>query len=177
MKKLFSAWVLFMAMLGAVIPVRAEPALTIGRVNSFVLDQSAVPVAVTGTTDETVLASITVPGGLMGPHGALRIRAKWFYTNSANTKTLKLTLGSATVNSLPKTTTSNDIWDATIENRGVLDQQLGFGYTIPLLNGSGNFPTFSVDTRSDLVLQFRGILTNPGEMVRLESYSVEVLRP
>jgi hypothetical protein len=53
--------------------------------------------AVTNTTAETQVASLTLPGGVMGLNGILRLCPMFSQTNSANTKTLRIKLGAATV--------------------------------------------------------------------------------
>ena len=49
--------------------------------------------SVTGTTNETTLASITVPGGLMGADGSIRIYALFSFAGTAGTKTIRAKLG------------------------------------------------------------------------------------
>src|SRR5688500_18573615 len=54
-----------------------------------VLAASAVAIAHTGTTDETVLATLTIKAGIMGTNGRLRVTSFWSYPNSANSKTVR----------------------------------------------------------------------------------------
>lgn len=50
-----------------------------------------------GDIDSTVLASIVIPGGLMGANSVLRITLDWSYTNSANAKILATDWGGGTI--------------------------------------------------------------------------------
>src|SRR5882757_8754527 len=55
--------------------------------NSFrLLQKSGVSVPLTGSTSETVLATIPIPANLLGANGQLRIKAQWSCTSSAGTK-------------------------------------------------------------------------------------------
>lgn len=58
------------------------------------LAQSATAASVTGTTVETTLASVTVPGGLLGPSGVLVVSTLWSFTGSTNAKTFRNRFGS-----------------------------------------------------------------------------------
>lgn len=58
-----------------------------------ILAASAVAVAHTGDTVETILATIPIPAGAMGANGALRINLLVSYTNSANNKIIRGRLG------------------------------------------------------------------------------------
>ena len=57
------------------------------------LAQSAVAVPLTGTTNATVLASLTIAAGAMGINSALRVSAMYSMTNNANNKTLAIRHG------------------------------------------------------------------------------------
>jgi hypothetical protein len=55
--------------------------------------KSAVAVALTGTTVETVLATFNIPGGLLGANGEIEIEGDFTETNNANSKTVQVRLG------------------------------------------------------------------------------------
>src|SRR5687767_4986995 len=54
------------------------------------LAASPAAIAHTGTTDETVVATVVIPGGLMGTNGRLRVTSLWTWPNSANSKTVRV---------------------------------------------------------------------------------------
>ena len=146
-----------------------------------VLGASGVASAHTGDTAETQLASITLPGGAMGPNGILRVTTLWSYTNSANNKTLRVRLGglSGTAFQANVVTASNiGVMQRTIQNRNSQASQIGFNaanaasYTTV---GSGtSVATGSVDTSADQSIVITGQLASAGETVTLEACLVEL---
>jgi hypothetical protein len=142
-----------------------------------VLAQSGVASSVTGTTAETTLASITIPGGMMGPNGMLRIRTFWSYTNSANNKNLRVNFGGTVLLNSNQTTTATAWEDTIISNRGALNSQGGVSR---ITSNSGNTSIVGViavaaDTSTDKVVAFSAILASAAETITLEAYTVEVL--
>lgn len=74
------------------IPVAFVPAGSFaGRL--AVLAQGANAVTHTGDTNETVLASVTIPGGLLSNDGGLAIEFSGLVTNNANVKSVRVRLG------------------------------------------------------------------------------------
>lgn len=146
-----------------------------------VLAASAVASSVTGTTTETALATITLPGGAMGPNGVARITSNWSYTNSANSKTVRYRLGASGVSGTAMlqasvTTTATHVLQRTIHNRNAQNSQLSSAIaTQTSWNSSANAnATAAIDTSSDQPIVLSGQLTNTGETVTLESYVVEM---
>lgn len=143
------------------------------------LAASAVASSHTGDTNETALATITIPAGAMGLNGWLRVEATFSYTNSANAKTLRVRLGGISGTShfarSPTTTAGlRLLW--VIANRGAANSQVGWQ------SGSNSFDTTSgaittsaIDTSAATTLVITGLLANSGETIRLESYAVELL--
>lgn len=140
------------------------------------LAHSAVAASLTGTAAETTLASITIPGGLMGPNGAVRITTIWSYTNSANNKFARVKFGGSLYIGATLTTTAQFHHLIYIANRGVTNSQIGAGNnTIPYGSGTAALPISSIDTSQDQVITLTGQLANTGETITLEAYSIEVL--
>ncbi|MCR4286650.1 MAG: hypothetical protein NUW09_01420, partial [Deltaproteobacteria bacterium] len=63
--------------------------------------------SVTGTTSETTLYSLVIPGGRIKANGALRINAIYSFTGSTNSKTMKVKLGGTALFTSVITTASN----------------------------------------------------------------------
>lgn len=150
---------------------------------AHVIGQSAVKVSKTGDTSETVMATITIPAGAMGPNGALRVTSLWSFTNSGNAKRLRIRLGGigGTVffdtNAYTAQEAAVDL-ARTITNRNSEASQVSRGGTSTGAGGTTSIPiTGTVDTTvaQDLVLTCQ--LSNSGETINLESYSVELLVP
>lgn len=133
--------------------------------------------AITGTTSETTLATIAIPAGAMGPNGKLEIVSLWSYTNSGNTKALRVKIGGTTMQAVNATTTdvarlTTDIWNANSAS-----SQVGMisGSSVAVGVVAGTIATAAVDTASAFNVTLTGQLTNTGETITLRGYSVRVL--
>lgn len=143
-----------------------------------IVGKSGVAQTVTNSTAQTTLATVTIPANAMGPNGILRVRTLWTYTNSANTKTLRLTLGGTVVMGVAATTTATAELDRMIQNRGVTNSQI-----VAVSNNAANFNlltlaplTATVDTSVSCDLAFTGQMAALAETITLERYSVELHR-
>lgn len=154
-----------------------------GGVSKFrILASSAVAVTHTGNTSETVLATVTIPAGIMGLNGALRINSLWSTPGgSGNSKTCRIRLGGisgGTVFAIANTTNLS-IFDPSriVHNRNSASSQ-----SMRATNSSGGATsaaaaTLSVDTSVALDLVFTANLANSGESITLEEYMVELILP
>lgn len=145
-----------------------------------VLVQSYVAASVTGTTDETTLATYTLPGGTMGPKGAIRIITLWSYTNSVNNKTFKANFGSVLFLNLVATasTSSLEPLPIIIRNRNSETSQVSRPSvaTSSLLSGTvSTITTSSINTAINQTITITGQLANSGETITLEGYTIELL--
>ena len=144
-----------------------------------VLAASGASASHTGDTNETALATVTVPAGAMGANGALRITALWSYTNSANTKIFRCRFGNglsgtAFINTTATTTAASRLF-TTIQNRNATNSQIAG-------SAGGNFTatttanvTGTIDTTASQSVTLSGLLASSGETITLESYVVELL--
>jgi len=144
-----------------------------------VLAAQAVAASHTGDTSETVLADITLPGGAMGPNGALRITSVFSFTNSANAKSMRYRLGGLSgvaMMGISSTTSASIMTQRLIQNRNAEAAQVaGPGAFANSFGGSANAPaTGAVDTATDQTIAITGQLANSGETITLESCLVEV---
>lgn len=137
------------------------------------------PVAtLTGTTAETVLATIPIPAGTLGVNGALRISTLWSFNNSANGHDCIVKIGAATI--MNHGIGGQLTLDAVkfMRNRGSLTSQAvhpsasigqGSGIAVSILN---------VDMGQAQTLTICGRLASGGaDTITLEGYTVEVLNP
>lgn len=143
----------------------------------IILTQSAVQASLTGATTETTLATITIPGGMMGPNGSLRISTLWSFTNTANNKTIKIKNGSNTfLNYTLASGVSSMSALTSMRNRGTLNSQVAPSSAQVDYGTMGSNPqTFTIDTTVDQVLTITGQLANATDYCNLEAYTVEVL--
>lgn len=146
------------------------------------LAATAVAASVTGTTSETVLATVSIPPGAMGLTGAIEVRTIWSGTASANNKTYRVRLGGASgsqVLSIVLTTTPNLSDVRRLRNRNSASSQLcsaggggpvgGFGST------DSSIVATSINTAvaQDLVISAQ--LAISSETATLEGYEVWLL--
>lgn len=142
------------------------------------LAQSAVPSSVTGTTTETVLATIPVPAGALNVNGSLRISSLWSYTNSANTKTLTVKLGATSFLNVAPTTTASFQSMNIIRNRAINSQVSFVASALSSFTTSNGAPTTgAIDMSAAQNITFTATLANSGETITLEGYTVEILNP
>ena len=142
-----------------------------------VLAQSGASTSVTGTVSKTALATITIPGGMLGANGIIRIIPLFSYTNSANNKTLSTELNGTAVVSAVVTTTADDqfiiIYRAANSTTAQKYYVGGTGIG-PIASAIG---TAAINTANDVILTISGTLANTGETITLEAYTVEILNP
>jgi hypothetical protein len=137
------------------------------------LAQSAIAASVTGTLAATVLATISVPANAMGKNGMLRITTTWSVTNSANNKTIVTRFGATDISSNAVTTVSTYQEQRMIQNRNAANSQVfifgGFAYT------GSPIGTLAKDTTVAQNIDIVAQLSNVGETITLEAYTVELI--
>jgi hypothetical protein len=127
--------------------------------------------AITGSLTETALATITIPGGLLGTKGQIEVSALWSYTNNANSKSLKVKLGATAFLSVSKTTTANDQTYTRIMNltastqEGLTNASEGAVGATAIANTTG-----AIDTTADAALTLTATLGNVADTITLKSY-------
>ena len=145
----------------------------------IVLLSTGTAVTVTGTTTETILKTVLVPGGLVGKYGSIRLTCIFSYTNVANIKTWRVRLGGISGTAFitgAVTTTSNTLAARTITNRGSYSSQVCWvaGSTAAGSGGANNLITGTIDTSVDQNLVVTGQVANAADFVTIESCIVEV---
>lgn len=150
----------------------------------LLLAQNSNPISITGTvTDQTgpsgtARAIITIPAGILLANGSAEIETFWTYTNSANAKNLRVryggTSGTSYLNTSP--TTTNCVQNVCIiRNSNATNSQKGFLAAASSHFGSGAGTTTSaIDTTATVDIVIGGQLTNTGETITLESYTIWV---
>lgn len=148
------------------------------------LAASAVALPHTGTTSETVLATVPVPSGIMGANGILRVTMLWGFDTSANNKIGRMRFGasgagtSGTAYFSTGNQTTNLAYRAQnqIENRGAANSQVGHhSATSGFAVVNANIVTSAIDTTAGAEIAFTAALASGGDAMRLESYLVEIM--
>lgn len=144
-----------------------------------VLRHTAVKADRTAATTEGVLATVSIPGGTIGPNGMLRVSTWWSYTSSANAKTLRVRLGGiggTIFQELAPTTTTTMTTQTVVSNRNSQTSQLGAVQGSGSVHGgaTAGFVTATIDTGAAQDLVITAQLANSGETISLERVLVEV---
>lgn len=150
---------------------------------SRVLAQSAVNATLTGTTNETVLATIPIPGGTLGLNGTCRVTTLWSFTKSTTLKEQFVRLGGlsgsmlahrfingsdANVNSKLKMISDfHNVASASIQ-KGELEYS-NIGYS------DANILAGNADTSVSQDLVLSGKLELAADTMILQAYCVEIL--
>lgn len=145
----------------------------------IILAQSAVAVSCPVDTTEDVLASIPIIGGIVGPHGSLRLTTLWTFTNSANTKSLRARLGGIGGTDYFGNVITTQLslrHQIQIFNRGAQNSQIGFTASTQAFVSTANAHiTSAVDLSLATTLLITGQKQVGAEALTLESYLLELL--
>lgn len=141
--------------------------------------QSAVSSTIGAVATETVLATITIPGGSLGANGFLELWTWTTVTNGANNKTQYVRLGGAagTIVVNASVTTNNGVARQTIiANRNSQSSQISLAPSGNNAGGTGQFTsayaTAAVDTSASWDLVISGQKANSGDTYTLEGYKL-----
>ena len=132
-------------------------------------------VALTGTTVETTLVTLTIPAGLIGSSGKVKLYPLWSVTNNANNKTVRIKLGGSTgyfLQSSGYAQLSNLVIFRNFNSESV--QKVSSGLPAGLGSTSGAFTSLTIDTSAATTIEVTGQLTNSGDTLTLESLFVEL---
>lgn len=145
----------------------------------YMLGSNAVQASHTGSLSETVLKTLTIPAGSMGPNGVIRVTYIASHTNSANNKIIRVRLGglSGTIYmSDTVTTTSSTRASRMIHNRNSQASQISFPSGVGGFGPTGSaLITGTVNTAVAQDLVITALLADVGETIAIEAYTVEVL--
>jgi hypothetical protein len=138
--------------------------------------------ALTGTTAETVMATVTLVANVIGATGRLESESTWSSTNSANNKSYRMRLGGISGTEYQSLTTANiasvkfrkEIQNLTAgtQNGGIVGNGTAGGYGAVTAAGV----TSSIDTTAQTTLVFTGQLADSGETMTLLNYRVTLTR-
>lgn len=138
---------------------------------------------VTGTTTETVLATITIPANLMGPNGWVRVVLVPNFSGVGGIKTVKLKHGGNTLvtGNVAATDTGQGLWEILIWNKNATNSQYATGFAMYELTGGTSFKVpldilaNIVDTTLAQDIVITGTLVNAGDTIALLGIFVEVM--
>jgi hypothetical protein len=141
------------------------------------------PVSHTGDTNETALATITIPANTIGIGGHIIVKSIWGWTNSANNKTIRTRLGGISGTEFQTTVATTTVagrFEVEIANQDAANDQVsiarGFGSGVFFGVTSGALEAGAIDTTVEQDLVLSAQLANTGETITLHSYTVELIR-
>lgn len=143
--------------------------------------KSAAATALTGSVAETVLATLNIPGKLLGANGEIELEYDATETNNANAKTINVRLGGLTGTTLlthNTNTVNGRSGRVTIGLRNSHASQRARGYVATdaaaLTSVAGS--TGTVDTSTDQAIVITGTLGNAGDTLTLEKFKIRLYR-
>lgn len=141
------------------------------------LAQSGAAIDMTGASTEQIMATYTLPGGLMTPWSQLEIIVLWSFTNSANTKILRVRLSSADPYFYFAGTTTASVQNiCVIRSNNSISAQKGFGIGTGGVSGLGSLSAslsaFNRNLANDSDIILTGQLANSSETITIEAYSI-----
>lgn len=143
-----------------------------------VVGQSGIAQSVTGTTSETVLASIPIPLGLLQAHGRIRLWFTTTSTNNANVKTVKAKLNGNVIGAAAAiASTGTQVYHVDVVNGSHLNTNYG---QLAMTAGSTAIQTgatLNVDTTQPLTVTITAQLASGTDTITLNAYSMETLNP
>lgn len=146
-----------------------------------ILASSNAAVSCPADTTEDTLATITVPAGVMGLNGILRITTHWTITSSANAKTWRVKFGSMSVQDNGTTTLGVTSLRCMTELRNVAAANSQKGNSYSLSNAGSVFSTApstaSIDTGASVTMLITGQKETAGQTLTLDYYLVELIIP
>jgi len=146
------------------------------RLNQIKIFSLSAPVSLTGSTSIVTLATITIPAGLMGANGKLKIYPLWSTTNNANDKTLRLNIGGVLCSTMSSKSVPNNSGLVILRNvNSESSQRCSSGLVAGIGASPGSIAVTSIDTTATTTLVISGQLAVGTDSMTLEDLFVEVI--
>lgn len=145
----------------------------------IILGHSGTAVSAAADTAENFLATITVPAGLMGVNGVLRIVSNWSVTNSGNNKIIRIRYSGnsgSIISNFTATTQPLLRVEAMVFNTAAGVQTTAGITWASAGNSVVASTTPGVDTTATSTIVLSGTKASAGETLTLSNYIVELLR-
>ena len=146
------------------------------RLNPIKVFSLSAPVSLTGSTSVVTLATITIPAGLMGANGKLKIYPLWATTNNANAKTLRLNLGGMLCSTMVSQSIPNNSGLLIIRNiNSESVQKCSSGLVAGIGSSFGSIAVLTIDTTAATTITITGQLAVGTDTLTLEDLFIEVV--
>lgn len=146
------------------------------RLSQILFYDLTAAVALTGTTVETTLVTITIPAGLIGSNGKVKLYPLWSTTNNANQKTLRV--------KFPFNTIYTGVSQNAVHNTGLLIlrnlnsesvQRMSSGMLAGLGGTTSSIAQTTINTSAATTITVTGQLANSADTMTLEGLFVEIV--
>ena len=145
------------------------------RLNQVKIFSLSAPVVLTGSTSVVTLATITIPAGLMGANGKLKIYPLWSTTNNANVKTLRAIFSGSTCTTMISQSVPNNSGLVIIRNtNNEAAQKCSSGLVAGIGASLGSIAAPTVDTTAATNITITGQLAVGTDTLTLEDLFVEL---
>ena len=146
------------------------------RLNPIKIFSLSAPVSLTGSTSVVTLATITIPAGLLGANGKLKIYPLWATTNNANVKTLRVVLVGGTLTTMTSQSVPNNSGLLIIRNiNSESVQKCSSGLVAGIGSSFGSIASPTVDTTAATIITITGQLAVGTDTMTLEDLFIEVV--
>lgn len=134
--------------------------------------------ALTGTTAETEIGTYTLPAGMLGATGMVRVTAFYSMVGTAGTKAPRIKFGgnNFVTNSNAANVLSQNLIGLVINKTAATQTATALGSHTGLGAVASSSLSFAVDTTAPVVIQFTGHLGSAADSITLDRYIIEVVR-
>ena len=144
------------------------------RLNPIKIFSLSVPVS-TSSTSGVTLATITIPAGLIGANGKLKIYPLWSTTNNANVKTLRAVFSGSTCTTMTSQSVPNNSGLVIIRNTNSESaQKTSSGLVAGIGSSFGSIASITIDTTAATTITITGQLAVGTDTLTLEDLFVEL---
>lgn len=137
-----------------------------------VLSSSAVAAPCVATGIDEILASFTIPAGILGPNSILQIEPLWTFASSTNNKILKVKIGGSTVYSATRTTSVKEAPLIVLANRNSLASQIAPYDNTYVTAGSGIPAIYTINFAVNNTVEINGQRQSGADSLTLEYFRV-----
>lgn len=146
------------------------------RLNPIKVFSLSAPVSLTGSTSVVTLATVTIPAGLLGANGKLKIYPLWSTTNNANIKTLRAIFSGSTCTTMTSQSVPNNSGLVIIRNTNSESaQKCSSGLVAGIGSSVGSIAVLAIDTTAATTITISGQLAVGTDTLTLEDLFVEVV--
>lgn len=135
-----------------------------------VISVSAVPKSCASTSVNEVLDTFSIPAGTLGVNSVIQIEPLWSFTNSANSKILKVRIGGIEVYNVTRTTSVKEAPLIVLANRNSLSSQIQVLDSNYIIGGANLPATYTIDFSKSITVDITGQRASGADTLKLEYF-------